>query len=357
MISEIKIQGYKSIKDETIHLNNINILIGGNGVGKSNFISMFSLLRNVYEKNLVNYITRKGGANKFLYLGSKYTQQISLSLEFNEINRYVIQLAPTDSDTLFIETEHTEFKNDYNIWKKKEYARNVTESNMKFTNYGQAYYVSSLLNQFRVYHFHDTSDTSAIKRINDINDNHFLQEDGSNIAAFLYFLQQKHNKHFKRIEKTIRSVAPFFNSFNLSPDRLNEDKIRLEWKEEGAPDVYLDATSLSDGTLRFICLATLLMHPDPPETIIIDEPELGLHPFAISKLASLIRKVSNNSQVIISTQSSLLVDEFNTEDIITVDRKDNTTIFNRLDKDKLEHWLEDYSLGQIWNKNIIGGRP
>lgn len=357
MISEINIQGYKSIKDERFHLNNINILIGGNGVGKSNFISMFSLLRNIYEKNLGNYINKKGGANKFLHLSSKYTKRIVLGLEFNNINRYMVQLAPTSQDNLFIETEHTEFKNDNNVWRKKEYARNVNESDMKFTNYSQAYYVSDLLNQFRVYHFHDTSDTSAIKRINDINDNIILQEDGSNIAAFLYFLQQKHNKHFKRIEKTIKSVAPFFNSFNLSPDRLNENKIRLEWKEEGAPDVYLDATSLSDGTLRFICLATLLMQPKPPQTIIIDEPELGLHPFAISKLAALVRKVSFNSQVIISTQSSLFVDEFDAEDVIAVDRKNNSTVFNRLNKDELEHWLEDYSLGQIWNKNIIGGRP
>jgi len=356
MISEINIQGYKSIKDEIVHLNNINILIGGNGVGKSNFISMFSLLRNIYEKNLGYYVNKKGGANKFLHLSSKYTKRIVLGLEFNNNNRYMVQLAPNDNDILFIETEHTEFK-PVSHWHINEYGKNVAESDMKNTNHGQAYYVSYLLNQFRVYHFHDTSDTSAIKRINDINDNIILQEDGSNIAAFLYFLQKKHNKHFKRIEKTIKSVAPFFNSFNLSPDRLNEDKIRLEWKEEGAPDVYLDATSLSDGTLRFICLVTLLMQPNPPKTIIIDEPELGLHPFAISKLASLVRKISHKSQVIISTQSSLFVDEFNAEDIIAVDRKDNSTVFARLDESKLKHWLEDYSLGQIWNKNIIGGRP
>ena len=357
MISEIKIKGYKSIKDEKVYLNNINILIGGNGVGKSNFISMFTLLRNIYEKNLGNYINKKGGANKFLHLSSKYTKRIVLGLEFNDINRYMVQLASTNQDNLFIEAEHTEFKNDNNVWREKEYARNVNESDMKFTTYSQAYYVSNLLNQFRVYHFHDTSDTSAIKRINDLNDNYFLQDDGSNIAAFLYFLQQKHNKHFKRIEKTIKSVAPFFNSFSLAPSQLNEDKIRLEWKEDGAPDVYLDVTSLSDGTLRFICLVTLLMQPNPSKTIIIDEPELGLHPFAISKLASLVRKVSHKSQVIISTQSSLFVDEFDAKDIIAVDRKDNATVFNRLNKDKLEHWLEDYSLGQIWNKNIIGGRP
>lgn len=356
MISQIGIKGYKSIKNLQIALGKINILIGGNGVGKSNLISMFSLLRNLYEINLSNYVKRKGGADKILHFGSKNTEVLHLGLEFNNENRYVVDLIPDTNDNLFIELEYTEF-NSGDRWHRQEYAKDAYESYMKQRYSGQAHFVSPLLNQFRVYHFHDTGDSSKIKKVNDINDNVYLREDGSNIVAFLYFLQVKHNKHFRRIEKTIKSVAPFFHSFSLKPDRLNEDKIRLEWKEVDADDMYLDATSMSDGTLRFLCLTTLLLQPKLPETIIIDEPELGLHPFAISKLAALIRKASVNSQVIISTQSTVFVDQFKAEDIIAVDRDGKSTVFKRLDNDSIKHWLEDYSMGEIWGKNIIGGQP
>lgn len=153
------------------------------------------------------------------------------------------------------------------------------------------------------------------------------------------------------------SVSPFFDGFNLMPNRLNEQLIQLEWKQAGAVDTYFNAYQLSDGTLRFICLATLLLQPNLPQTIIIDEPELGLHPVAVNKLAALIKKASAKTQIIISTQSVNLVDNFGPQDIIVVDRKDNATVFNRLDAESLDVWLKDYSLGEIWEKNVIGGQP
>lgn len=213
------------------------------------------------------------------------------------------------------------------------------------------------MREFEVYHFHDTGDRSPMKGKCNIDDNVSLKNNGSNIAAFLYYLQEKHPKHFMRIEKTVASVSPFFKGFNLMPNRLNERLIQLEWKQKGAADTYFNAYQLSDGTLRFICLATLLLQPNPPKTIIIDEPELGLHPVAVRKLASLIKKVSAETQVIISTQAVNLVDNFAPEDIIVVDRQDDATVFTRLDSEALAGWLEDYSLGEIWEKNVIGGQP
>lgn len=183
-----------------------------------------------------------------------------------------------------------------------------------------------------------------------------MRENGDNLAAFLYLLQEKHPATFKVIEATIRSIAPFFKSFDLKPDRLNSEYIQLEWKEQGS-DMYFNAHNLSDGTLRMICLVTLLLQPDLPKTIIIDEPELGLHPFAINKLAGLMRSASTKSQIIVSTQSVGLIDNFSPEDIIVVDRKEGQSVFNRLDESELKGWLETYSLGELWDKNIIGGRP
>lgn len=360
MIKKLVIQGYKSIKDQTVDLSPINVLIGGNGIGKSNFISCFALIRNVYEQNLQNYVLSKGGADRLLYMGRKETGNIFLELFFAERdkdaqNRFIVKLIEAQ-DTLFIERLESSFKSGME-WFPHEYEANLRESLFKNKNGSQVSYVNPLLSQLQVYHFHDTGDRSPMKGNCNLNDNASLRSNGSNLAAFLYYLKEKHPKHFARIEKTVASVSPFFERFNLAPNRLNEELIQLEWKQKGAVDNYFNAYQLSDGTLRFICLATLLMQPTPPQTIIIDEPELGLHPMAIKKLSDLIIQASEKSQIIISTQSANLVDNFEPEDILVVDRKDNATVFKRLNPEELSSWLENYSLGEIWEKNIIGGQP
>lgn len=361
MITQIKLQGYKSIKDLNIRLEAINILLGSNGVGKSNFISMFSLIRNIYQKNLQNYTATKGGADSLLHFGKRETNIIDLGICFGDsegdVNRFMVSLESAQ-DSLNIKSIGTSyFEQIYEKWHYKNFETNVKESDFADIDSGQAYWVNDLLQEFEVYHFHDTGDKSPMKGICNIEDNHQLKSDGSNLAAFLYYLQKMHPKHFKRIEMTIRSVAPFFDRFDLRPSRLNEQLIKLEWKEKGHPNSYFNAYHLSDGTLRFICLMTLLMQPDPPKTIIIDEPELGLHPVAVNKLAAMIRKVSKKSQLIISTQSINLIDNFDPEDIIVTDRKDNCSTFERLDSKKLSTWLEEYTLGDMWGKNVFGAQP
>lgn len=359
MITRIEIQGYKSIKSLEIDLRPINILLGGNGVGKSNFISIFSLIRNIYNQNLQNYLQKKGGANSFLHFGSKVTKQIEVSLFFkspggNE-NQFSV-LLDIGQNTLFLKSVKTAFKSGGN-WHYKEFEKNVLESQFSQIRENQAYYVNNRLKEFDVYHFHDTSDTSPIKGLSDLKDNHYLKRDGSNLAAFLYYLKLKEPKHFKRIEMMVKSIAPFFDRFDLEPNFLNENKIELEWKEIGYPDSYFNAYHLSDGTLRFICLATLLMQPNPPETIIIDEPELGLHPVAINKLAAMIRKASEKVQVILSTQSTNLIDNFSPEDIIVTDREGSESVFKRLRSEDLSSWMNDYTLGDLWGQNKLGAQP
>ncbi len=197
-----------------------------------------------------------------------------------------------------------------------------------------------------------------MKKTADINDNRYLRPDGSNLAAFLYFLKLKHESSYSLIRRTVQRVAPFFDDFLLEPQRLNPDKIRLEWRHKGS-DAYFDASSLSDGSLRFIALATLFLQPEDyrPSVILVDEPELGLHPYAITLLASLVKQASLKTQVIISTQSPLLLDHFQPEDVLVADRVDGGTQFTRLESAPLATWLENYSLGQLWEKNEFGGRP
>ena len=358
MITKISIAGYKSIKSLTIDLEPVNILLGGNGVGKSNFISLFSLVRNIYNKNFQNYIHQKGGPDSILHFGRKNTQEISLEIEFKtegEKNRFMLDLA-VGQNSMYIRSVRTAYRSQTS-WYEREFESSINESQFADINVSQAFYVNKRLMEFDVYHFHDTSDSSPMKMPGVIHDNLRLKRDGSNLAAFLYFLQERWPKNFKRIELTIKSIAPFFERFDLKPNRLNEQTIQLEWKEKGFPETYFNAYHLSDGTLRFICLATLLMQPFPPQTIIIDEPELGLHPVAINKLASLVRKVSQTTQVILSTQSINLIDQFDPENIIVTDRQGSGSVFNRLDRKALEIWLDEYTLGDLWGQNKIGAQP
>ncbi|WP_278354299.1 AAA family ATPase [Chryseobacterium gleum] len=365
MINRIKIEGYKSIKKLDLELKPINVLIGSNGVGKSNFLSFFKLVNNIYEKRLQNYVAKQGGADNLLHFGRKITNNIYGKISFikeiaaNSNNVYYFDLVPDTLNGFVINVEGSGFNvfdwddDKHNYF----YVTDIRESLIKGSSTFRDKFISNYLDSMKIFHFHDTAENSPLRTPAQIDDNKYLREDGTNLAAFLYYLQQKHAKSFNRIQKTIQSIAPYFERFDLHPDRLNESSIKLEWKEVNQPETYFNASHFSDGTLRFIALATLLMQPELPEVIIIDEPELGLHPFAINKLASLIRKASSTSQIIISTQSVNFVDNFEPEEIITVDRVENESVFDRLESSELKGWLSDYTIGDLWQKNVIKGQP
>ena len=360
----ITVEGFKSIKRiERLALEPINIVIGSNGSGKSNLIGVFSFLREIRSGRLREYVIRAGGADKILHFGSRITPALMMHISFGgEINQYEIRLTTASGDELSPLEEAVYF------WDKNRYeqpygeglvARSSGEAGISTTTTSRiTRYVREHLDSWRVYHFHDTSSTSPIKKTADVDDNRFLRHDGGNLAAFLYFLHQKHEDSYDLIRRTVRLVAPFLDDFRLRPQALNEDKIRLEWQHLGS-DAYFDASSLSDGTLRFIVLATLLLQPTSlrPSVILLDEPELGLHPYAVTMLAALVKQASAETQVVFATQSTLLLDHFQPEDVLVADRVDGGTQLTRLDGGALEEWLQDYSLGQLWEKNHFGGRP
>lgn len=363
-LDTITIKGFKSIASiEKLKLGAINVVIGPNGSGKSNFIGVFAFLHAIREGHLQEYVIKAGGAEKVLHFGSKVSKRIHLHISFCEgVNQYELDLMPTAADELVPKAEYVAF------WNKEKYPDGPNEQSVSRIGKeagisapkGQpiAAYVRKHLDSWRLYHVHDTSSSSPMKKTADVNDNRYLRPDGSNIAAFLYYLREKHETAYSLIRRTVQRVAPFFDDFQLEPQKLNPDKILLEWKHKGS-EAYFDASSLSDGTLRFIVLTTLFLQPEKyrPSVILVDEPELGLHPYAITMLASLIKQASVKTQVIISTQSPFLLDHFQPEDVLVADRVDGGTQFTRLESGKLSGWLEDYSLGQLWEKNEFGGRP
>jgi predicted ATPase len=356
-LRSIEIRGYKSIKHQIIGLNKMNVLIGQNGAGKSNFISAFKFLRNIIEGRLKN-TSLKTGAENLLYYGSKETKNIYLGLDFKP-NVYDITLQASESDSLFVSIEHCGFwGNGYKDPYLETVAIDEEESKLaKMTkNKAIAEHVYGVLKNWRVYHFHDTSESAGVKKYASLADNKVLFEDASNIASFLYVMKHSDGNFYERIVKTIQLVIPFFKDFVLEPNPINEDNIRLEWCDNFS-DKTFTPNQLSDGSLRFICMATLLLQPNLPLIILLDEPELGLHPTAITILAGLLKKASKRSQVIVSTQSVSLVNEFDAEDIIVVEKDNAETVFKRLDTEILESWLDTYSLGDLWDKNVIGGKP
>jgi predicted ATPase len=367
-IKSVYIQNFKSIRDSgPIEIKPINVLIGANGVGKSNFIGFFKFLNMLFEKQLQNHIARKGRADGIMYFGRQsgfIAGKIIFTNEDDKVaNRYRFKMEPDQSNSLFF----TEEFSDYNMMSK---ISDEVSWSPKPINTGGSYetklhdvanstrteFLKDFFESFKIFHFHDTSDSSKLKGFCNTTDYEYLVEDGSNLPAFLYRMKETAAANFKMLEYTVKSIAPFIDSLYLQPDSINSNQIELRWKEKGHDNLF-NAYSLSDGTLRFICLCTLLLQPAPPSTIIIDEPELGLHPFAISKLAAMLRSAADVAQIIVSTQSVNLVNEFTPEDIIVVERNGNQTVFERQSEDSLKHWLEDYSLGQLWEKNILGGRP
>lgn len=356
-ITKININGFKSIKECSLDLNMINILIGSNGSGKTNFISLFKMLQNMIDGELQSYIAKHGGPNAFLFFGSKQTEKMSAEFYFGS-NGYQFTLSPTTDDRMMFDGEWFYWERSGRMRIGSGYFESKWQEGCK--NGIDDYVKPILRNQkWRVYHFHDTSDTALVKQIHGINDNIELSTDARNLAAFLYRLKNTEENSYNQIVRTIQLVAPYFEDFILRPNPLKPDSIRLEWKDKNSDTPFI-ASQLSDGTLRFICLATLLLQPFSlmPETILIDEPELGLHPYAISLLASLIKKASVRKQIIVSTQSVELLNEFEAKDVVVVNHQDNQSVFSRLDSEQLQEWLdEDYSLGDLWKRNILGGRP
>lgn len=367
VLDRISIKGFKSIRSAELEIRPINVLIGANGSGKSNLLEAMAFLQAIRAGNLQGYVGRAGGADRLLHFGAKTTDEIAISARFSNegICEYRLNLTPTDTGALYPNSEALVFW-DKEVYPDEPRKRVISgeggEAGISGLSAGRESparkYVCECVDGWRVYHFHDTGSASRLKRTADLNDNRYLRPDGANLAAFLYLLRERNEIEYGVIRRTVQLAAPFFDDFALEPQKLNKNTIRLEWTHIGDGDRF-DVSVLSDGTLRFIAIVTLLLQPveDLPPVILLDEPEIGMHPTAITLLASIIRSVSVDTQVILATQSSRLLDYFDPEDVVVADRVRGATEISRLDAEQLEVWLERYSLGELWEKNELGGGP
>lgn len=350
-MDRIEIKGYKSFKDLALDLLPINILIGSNGSGKSNFLSFFEFLNRLYEQKLTEYVALNGGIDKYFFQGSKITDTIEATIYF-KCNSYSFELQEGDNRFVFLK-EGLGYYQSYS-----DIALFGNEANIKsYSGLSRGEYIRKYLSEIKKYHFHDTGKSSPFTRESHIvNDTYFLYEKGGNLAAFLYGIREKEPIVYKRIIRVIQSIAPYFSDFYFNVSAA--DTVRLQWTDKFSSTIY-GPTDLSDGTIRFIALATLFLQPVPPKVIIIDEPELGLHPLAIQTLAGMIKSAAaKGTQVIIATQSADLITNFDAEDVITVNQTDGVSVMKRHSSEELNAWLDDYTLGDLWKQNILkGGQP
>ena len=371
-LTNIRLAGFKSIdsEGENIPIGDITVLLGANGAGKSNLISFFQMLNYMTTGALQTFIGQNGFADSLLHYGSKMTSRLSAELSFEDnqsTDKYGFTLAHAANDTLIFTEERVHWEKN-TATKPFEVSLDPGTKESGLYMYSKkdktktAQIIFNLLRGCQVFQFHDTSKEAKIRNSGYINDGDFLRSNGGNLAAFLYNMKQKEagKKYYERIIRYITLAVPQFEDFVLKPSPKNENYIMLDWVEKDS-DYLFGSHQISDGSLRFMALATLLLQPPSslPKVIILDEPELGLHPFAISILAGMVKTASRNCQIILATQSTRLIDEFNPENIVVVERDNEKkrSLFRKLNSDDLSDWLERYSMSELWEKNVIGGRP
>ena len=361
-LKSITISGFKSFNSEehTIRLGDVSVLIGANGAGKSNFVSFFKMIDYVISGDLQQYVAKQGGADTVLNFGAKRTSNILSEFEFENaqgFDVYELSLGIAAQDSLTLNYEAFFYRDNRGV-------TNPTVSDFeRLFDHRSEKVIRELLRSSKVYQFHDTTITAKIRNSGYINQNDVLYSDGGNLAAFLYGLKEnaENRPYYDKVVRHIKQVFPQFGDFALQPSALNNNYIILDWYEQKDREFKLGAHQLSDGTIRFMALAALLLQPPKnlPPIIVLDEPELGLHPLAITKLASMIKIASQYSQVILATQSPALLDEFEIEQVTVVERDpfSGSSVFKQFSEEEMRYWIDEYSLSEIWEKNVLGGKP
>ena len=372
-LDRLTVRGFKSICTlEDFELYGLNVLIGANGAGKSNLLSLFRMLEQLSLRRLQLFVRDSGGPEGLLFGGRRRTSNLSADLIFDGgRHRYGFSLEPTGGGGMVFGRESVlpvvaEFVKESGpsspptVSDGSEWAGGHDEARSADNNSGGgASYVLPEMQRWRVFHFQDVSRVAEVRQPAAVRDNLCLKEDAGNLAPFLRRLRERHAEHYRRVIDAVRIAAPFFGDFVYRDNLKMDDRMELEWFHAAERDTILGPHHISDGTLRFVCLATLLLQPAElqPSLILIDEPELGQHPAALTVLAEMLRTAGDERQVVVATQSADLVSELKPEDVVVVDRKDGASTFRRLDGDDLRDWLEDYSLGDLWKMNVLGGRP
>jgi predicted ATPase len=351
-VNRLRAEGWKSFRSLDLTFGDCTVFIGSNGAGKSNLIAIFDFFRAITERRLKTHSLAIGGANEILHYGPKHTRRLRIQIEFANSLDYDMALVPIHEGMLGVDQDSYTSEDPALIPATKLSPLDPAFSPL------ESVYVWNLeaLDRPRTYQFHDTSTHSRIRGFADIHQTQYLHEDGGNLAAILWQMRRTHPAHFLEIERHAQAVIPGFSHLVLDPARESKDEVRLEWLGS-MTDYPMSPNQLSDGSLRWLALSTLLLQPAEwaPGVILLDEPELGLHPHALERLAGMVQAASCNTQVVLATQSPFLLNFFSPEQVITIDHDGRESSVRRHDSTSLNGWLKDYSMGELWEKNLLGG--
>ncbi len=360
-MKKLTVKGFKSIRELVdFELKDLNVFIGANGSGKSNLISLFAFIQKVVENNLVEHVLVNGGINDFFFYGRKTTEKIAVGTRIGNLDYSfdVVEIGSPAGSCLVKNEQILNSEAPFVLGTVGSFNedKNFSDDKTKFSAVAIKF-VRDLIKAWQLYHFDDTTRTAGMRHAEIIQDDKRLRADAANLAPFLLKLKNVWPDTYIEIVNAVRLVMPYFSDFNLEVRKFGDaEKINLSWFQKGS-DYPFQPYHLSDGSIRFIALATALLQPEPPSLIIIDEPELGLHPEAIHILAELIKNAAQRTQVIVATQSPTLLDNFAVEDIVVVNREKGASTFRRLNKNDFKVWLDDYSVGELWTKNVVTGGP
>ena len=350
-VTHITVRGFKSIVTlERFELGSLNVLIGPNGAGKSNLLDLFRMCGAMAHGRLRLFVAKEDGPDALLHRGRKHTPEMEIELAFPDV-AYRAGLTAI-GEHLVLTHEETSLG-----WAGRGHNESDLSVSERTESDPNARFLQEAMSGWRVYHFQDTTVDSGMRQAQPARDNLQLHSNGSNLAPFLRHIRERHPENYRQILHTVRLAAPYIEDFLYREG--SRERIGLEWLERDVEPGILGPRQLSDGTIRLTCLATLLLQPTQmqPPTILIDEPELGLHPFALTLLAELLVAASASRQIVVSTQSADLVSEFDAKHVITVDRRNGQSEFGRLDELQLREWLDEYALGDLWRMNVVGGSP
>lgn len=377
-LTKIHAEGFRSLRSVDLELGPVTVLIGANGSGKSNLLTLLQMVPLMRTQSLQRFVEERGRASSFLHYGPTVSSQMSVSLDFEERSRtrYSATLGYTAQDTFVFLREACETLGAGTASSSAvELGSGHRESRLEGSASPCVQEVREAIARMSFFHFHDTSLTSLLRAPSRAEDARYLRSNGSNLASYLLALRTSATSSdkaaYERIHHLLRQVAPFVKE--LAPTLLGRSgmpaeavhesgdvaglKVRLDWIDER--DGIFGPHQLSDGTLRALALVTALSQPHDrlPGFLSIDEPELGLHPSALHLLVELVRSISHRSQVLLATQSPALLDHFEPEEVVVAELEQGGSCFRRLDRKELQAWLQEYSLSEIYDKNIIGGRP
>lgn len=377
----ITIEGYRRLFNVQIDMRDrpLTVMIGANGVGKTSLLEIFSLLAASANAQLANKISELGGLPDIITRDRANSITISLSMSVPGYAPLDYQLeVALKGFTYEIALETLTQQNNRHALEPLKYIEsrgldviyfNTEDRALLRPNWDHNPLETSLAQVPKMYQEPEKlrkrlASCTFYGALNVAPKSPRLPQsmrpaslpgaNGEDLVSCLYYLRETDPERFEIIEDTLTAAFPDFERLGFPP--VAAGTITMTWKDKNfSKPIYMH--QLSEGTLRFIWLITLLQSPGLTAVTLIDEPEVSLHPELLRLLADMMREASQKTQLIVATHSDRLIRFLKPEEVLVCDAEDGLTTMRWGDSFNLEHWLEEYSLDQVWAMNLMGGRP